>query len=159
MRVSRSNNVLGEPGGFARRRYKTLHKSWRRKVRLAFPLGMTPLVLAVAALSLIWPGWFSFFAGVAVGAGIAMYVSLVDSPPHWIAKWGRGGDGELRTHKKLRRLGRRGWVIAHDLKEPGFGNHDHVAVGPAVFVLETKTLAGTLTVEGDDLIASHGDEQ
>jgi hypothetical protein len=157
MRIARNRNILGEPGGFARGRYKELHKPWRRKVRTAFPIGIAPLIAAFAGLSLIWPSWFSFFTGVVVGAGVAMYASVVDSPPHWIAKWGRGGDGELRTHRKLRRLSRRGWVIAHDLDDPGFGNHDHVVVGPAVFVLETKTLSGELSVDGDSLIASHGD--
>jgi hypothetical protein len=152
--------VLGEPGGFAHRRFLEVYAPWRVKVRRIFPLAVVPLVGWLVAVSVIWPRQFQLLLGIAIGAMLALYADLVDSPPEWIDKWRRGRDGERRTHRELRRLANAGWTIAHDLDDPGWGNLDHVVVGPnGVFLLETKNLSGTLSIDEGALVISHGHER
>ncbi len=59
-------------------------------------------------------------------------------------------DGEARTAKALSRLGK-GWVVLHDVQWPGrrLADIDHVVVGPGgIFLIDTKSWAGGLSVEG-----------
>jgi hypothetical protein len=92
------------------------------------------------------PSFTGFYLGLGLGAGAVLVIALIDTPPHYIASWGQGADGERRTARALRGLARAGWHVVHDL-DTGRGNIDHVLVGPAgVFVLETKHLSGDASV-------------
>jgi hypothetical protein len=76
----------------------------------------------------------------------ARAVRAVDSPPHRIERWRQGAAGERGTGRQLRRLPSARWVALHDI-DTGRGNIDHIAVGPpGVFLLETKSLGGLLSV-------------
>jgi hypothetical protein len=61
--------------------------------------------------------------------------------PDHIARWERGAWGEQNTAKALKPLKKKGWLVRHDLAT-GYGetNRDHVAVGPAVYLLDSKLL-------------------
>lgn len=78
------------------------------------------------------------------GAAAAIVVSLTllmvsASRLRQAQRWRVGRRSERRVARRLTRLQRRGWTIAHDL-DRGRGNVDHVAIGPrAVFAIETKT--------------------
>jgi hypothetical protein len=52
----------------------------------------------------------------------------------------RGGDGERRVGRRLQRLERTGWLVAHDVRKPAGGNVDHLLAAPsgALFTIETK---------------------
>jgi hypothetical protein len=96
-----------------------------------------------------------FYAGLCIGAlyGVAQWVW--SDPPEYVARWKRGADGEKKTASALRKLDGHGWRAFHDRSE-GRGNLDHVLVGPAgVFLLESKNLAGVLTVEDEGLTSRY----
>jgi hypothetical protein len=96
------------------------------------------------------------WAGLIVGEALGMIGWIRDDPPETIAKWRRGADGERRTAAVLRALEGAGWRAVHD-RAAERGNLDHVAVSPAgVFLLESKNYSGSITVEGEELVASFG---
>jgi|GEM_PF-2018968 len=83
-------------------------------------------------------------AGVVFGTAAGAFVALRDSPPEYVDKWRRGAEGERKTARALRRLGSSRWTIVHDV-DAGYGNYDHIVVGPAgVFLLDSKHLQGTV---------------
>jgi hypothetical protein len=80
-----------------------------------------------------------------------MWILLPDAlMPDHIRRKERGAWGEQRTARQLKPLKREGWTIRHDL-QGRYGNRDHVAVGPAVFLIDTKTLEDEVTIEGGAL--------
>lgn len=96
--------------------------------------------------------------GLALGALLAMWVWIWDSPPEHIDRWRRGADGERRTARRLKPLRKDGWVAVHDLPDHG-GNIDHVVVGPGgVFVRNSKQLGGEVTLVGDQLVVRRLDD-
>lgn len=149
--------MVGEAGGFANTRFLDVYEPWRKTVRLVLPLALLPMVGVLGVGALLWPAWLEFYAGAAVGTALTMYAWAIDSPPEWIDKWRRGRDGERQTARALRGLSHQDWMVAHDLAEPGRrGNVDHVVVGPGgIYVLETKNLSGTLSVDDQSLVISH----
>lgn len=56
----------------------------------------------------------------------------------------------------MRVLLSRGWELVNDLQWPDRGNIDHVLIGPAgVFVLETKSLSGRVSVTDGRVSVRH----
>lgn len=135
--------------------YKSRLRDWHRSLRApsAVALGFAALL---AAPIWIYVPLGKFYAGMIVGSSWGMIAWIRDEPPEAIAKWKRGADGEKRTATVLRKLEKDGWYAVHD-RAGALGNLDHIAVGPAgVFLLETKTLSGTVSVEKDELAAKYG---
>jgi hypothetical protein len=61
--------------------------------------------------------------------------------PDHIQRWQRGAWGEQNTAKALKPLQKEGWLVRHDLAT-GYRNtnRDHIATGPAVYLLDSKLL-------------------
>ena len=103
--------------------------------------------IATALGAVLQPDRLELYSGIGIGVALAMAVMFLDSPPHYIERWRQGAEGEQATAKALRPLVRGGWILLHDV-DTGRGNLDHIVVGPpGVFLLESKNLAGTVTVE------------
>jgi hypothetical protein len=90
-------------------------------------------------------GWAAALATLGLGWRLRFRVSQ-DA-----RNWARGARGERRTARQLRRLGRHGWVVFHDLAIPGSGaNADHLVVGPGgIFLLDSKNWRGRLALTPD----------
>jgi hypothetical protein len=151
----------GGAGGSAARKYKKLARSWRRQtfgIRAAF---LWLLAGAVFMLARTWtPLHWQFIVGFLLGATIMGAALLPEAllPDH-IRRWERGAWGEQNTAKALKRLKKEGWRIRHDLATHyGSGNRDHVAVGPAVYLLDSKLLKDKVWLEGDVLHVERLDE-
>ncbi len=72
--------------------------------------------------------------------------------PEHVARWERGAWGEQKTAKALQPLRKKGWLIRHDLASGyGKGNLDHVAAGPAVYLLDSKLLKDEAWLDKDGL--------
>ncbi len=83
----------------------------------------------------------------------------LDEPPQHVQNWKRGAEGERKTAKALKPLLRMGWAVEHDVQQDGRANLDHVLTGPSgIFLLETKNLAGTISVEDGVLVARQFDD-
>jgi hypothetical protein len=96
-----------------------------------------------------------YFAGATTG--MAMWIW--DDPPEYIVRWKRGADGERRTERALQRLTGSNWNAFHD-RQGGRGNLDHVVVGPGgVFLLDSKNLSGTVTLEAEGLTTKFADAE
>jgi Nuclease-related domain/Topoisomerase DNA binding C4 zinc finger len=94
------------------------------------------------------------FFGWSVAAAAAIWaIGELWSVPAEIKAWRTGALGEERTAKALADLEAEGFVVLHDRRKPGSReNIDHVIVGPTgVFVVETKSYSGPLSVQGDDV--------
>jgi hypothetical protein len=131
-------------------------RKWRRRNRPAFAFAI------LMAVGLAWPisRYFphgQFFAGMMVGGAWAMIVWVRDDPPEYVARWKRGAEGERKTGAILDRLAKQGWHSVHD-RAGRYGNVDHIAVGPGgVFLLDSKNLSGTITLEAAGLKAEYAD--
>jgi hypothetical protein len=103
--------------------------------------------------------WWSFTAGIIGASAGATLVFVRDDAPKHVLNWRRGAEGERKTEKALRPLENLGWLVEHDLQRTGGANVDHVVTGPpGVFVLETKNLEGTITIEDSVLTARQLDD-
>jgi hypothetical protein len=103
--------------------------------------------------------WWSFTAGLIGASAGATLVFVRDDAPKHVLNWLRGAEGERKTEKTLRSLEKLGWLVEHDLQRSGGANLDHVVTGPpGVFVLETKNLEGTITIEDSVLTARQLDD-
>ena len=121
------------------------------------PGARRPLFTAGVAIAFVHRDPLGWAAGAVAGASAAMYMMLRDSPPQYVEKWRRGAEGERATARKLGPLRRDGWQLFHDL-ETGRGNRDHVAVSPSgVYLLDSKNLSGTVTIDGDVMRARYRD--
>ena len=136
--------------------YEHSLKAWRRQMRA--PLAVAALMgLGGGVLVWLFAPVGHYLAAAFLGATEMLILCTRDSPPDFIAKWKRGGEGERRTGKVLARLERDGWRSFHH-REAKYGDLDHVVVGPGgVYLLDSKNLHGTLTVEPEGLTASYGD--
>jgi Nuclease-related domain len=140
-------------GQFAHDRFIKRRRAWRRRSWWAFPtVFLVPLAIALPIGLLTRPPHRGFLFGVALGLGAGAALLLFDSPPFHVEKWRIGSDGEKATARHLRPLLRNGWTLFNDI-ETEYGNIDHVLVGPAgVFMLESKRLAGQVSVASGKLI-------
>jgi hypothetical protein len=131
-------------------------REWRRRNRPVF--GGAVLI----AVGLAVPFWRclpfgQFYAGMIIGGTWGMIAWIRDDPPEFVARWKRGAEGERRTGATLDRLAKHGWHSVHD-RAGKWGNLDHIAVGSGgVFLLDSKNLSGTLTVEATGLKADYAD--
>lgn len=137
-------------GGSATREFK---RQRLENIRAGWWIFLIDLVgiAGFAAWSLAEDGTAARFlagmAGMFLGATLAVWsIGGHISAFHW---W-IGAEGERETAKQIERLGPE-WHCEHDL-EHGYGNWDHVLVGPAgVFLLDSKLLHGTAAAGGDAL--------
>jgi len=145
----------GNAGRSGMRRYNELARDWRRRTfgrrtSLYFWIFYTLLVLGLLAWT---PHKWRFAEGAFVGAVAVGYWMLPDAlMPEHIARWQRGAWGEQNTAKALKPLRKDGWLIRHDLAT-GYGNanRDHIAAGPAVYLLDSKLLKDEVWVDEDGL--------
>jgi hypothetical protein len=152
--------VGGEAGGYAHDRYKRALRRYRRRMRrytVAFLASSFGIYLALALT--IGVEFWSFATGMLCGALVFMAFWVHDEPPETIAKWARGADGERRTAKAIKPLLKEGWKVRHDI-DLGRGNADHVLLSPkrTVYLLETKTLAGEITVNRGVIVCRSPDD-
>lgn len=117
-----------------------------------------PFLLVGAALTLA-DAWWRWNGGVFLGAGLALFVIALQSPPQHIENWNAGADGEKRTARVLRPLTRAGWHAIHDLDWTGAGNVDLVVLGPGgVYVLDSKAWSGVVSVDEDGVTSTPKDD-
>lgn len=132
------------PGDYAERRYQRGLAEYRSRARWILAACFGPfMLLGVAGLFVVGhpPAWA---AGVLFGVGAGVIIALRASPPEYVDKWRRGAEGERKTARALRRLGPGRWTVVHDV-DAGYGNYDHILVGPiGVFLLDSKHLQGTV---------------
>lgn len=134
--------------------YERSLAAWRRHMRAPFAGSF------IIAFGLGVPVWMfiphgSLFAAFMVGAASGMVAWLWSEPPEFIAKWKRGAEGERKTGRVLRRLEPE-WRSVHG-REAKYGDLDHIAVGPGgVFVLDSKNLSGSITLDENGLTATYG---
>lgn len=120
----------------------------RRRPRILAFGGIIGLVGLVVALlySPLWGLAILLFAAVSVMS--ALFVT-----PNSITAWQTGSEGEERTGQLLAPLATEGFRILHDRKILNSrANIDHIVVGPpGIFVIETKSFAGSLQIRGDEI--------
>jgi hypothetical protein len=162
--------VLSDPGAMAdlgsvagalsQRKYDEMLRSWRRRNRKLFAVLALICTAIMGASFVLAQRWTSqaWTLGLMGGAAMAFFVVARISPPAWIENWQVGAWGEQATAKVLRPLQREGWVVLHDLPM-GKGNVDHLVVGPGgVYLLDSKRLAGSVTVEAGDVTVRRLDD-
>jgi len=115
-------------------------KSGAPLTTVASAAGMTPLLLLLPR----WTRSFAAGAYVATLGGLLVNRVLLRSGAASLAM---GEAGETRTAEELRRLHRRGWRVINRVVL-GWGDIDHVALGPGRVVIETKWAADSWS--GDD---------
>ncbi|MGZ4356396.1 MAG: nuclease-related domain-containing protein [Gaiellaceae bacterium] len=127
----------------------------------------TPLL--VVLVPMFFAFWVIVFSrkldpwSVAAGALAATAMAFADfvrgEPPQHIQNWRRGAEGERKTERILRPLGKHGWSIRHDVQKDGRANVDHIASGPrGNFLLETKHVTGSVTVDDGCLVVRQFDD-
>ena len=144
-------------GRSARSKYDEASGRWRKRVfkrvRWIFVGLAVPLIVGTGlAQHRLWIWLF----GLALGALMAVYIALRESPPGYIENWRTGYEGERRTARALAPLRRRGYVLFHDLPDRRTigqaqkGNVDHVVVSSGgVFLLDSKWLGGEASINED----------
>ena len=143
----------GSPGRSAlveyRRRRALELAGWTRSLGWRVPLivaaGVAGQMLASQALP--WAG----LVGPAVAALVGWRLRF--RPSEQARTWQRGAQGERHTARLIRRLGRVGFVVFHDLAVPGSqANVDHLVIGPTgVFVIDGKQWTGSVHQSADGL--------
>lgn len=134
-------------GGYAERRYRRGLRSWRSRNRRLFAGLCGPFVAAGIVVGIFDRVPLAWLAGFVAGAFLALWITLLDTPPRYVESWREGAEGERKAEKALKPLERGGWHVVHDVQN-GRGNYDHVAVGPSgVYLLESKNLQGVVSVQ------------
>jgi hypothetical protein len=154
-------DVGRRPGQHAEERARAIMGRRRRGVARdrAIWLG-AGLVASMLVYALLQGGSAAWFAsGVAVGTAAMTILILTVVPLGRERSWAEGAEGERATAEALRPLEADGWKVVHD-EQTAYGNLDHVveAPGGTVFLLETKNLGGTLTLEGGVLTQRFEDD-
>jgi len=135
-------------GVYAEQRFRSGLRNWRRRALPRMAIATLPFCAVYLAAAVLFGGNMLWF-GAGLICGVVMTVGLVvwENPPWDVLKWGVGAEGERRTEDQLRRLEHEGWSIVHDFQRFR-GNDDHVVSGPSgVYLLETKALRGTISIE------------
>jgi hypothetical protein len=143
-------------GRSAERHYEELYKSWRRRrfgrrmpTLLAAILVLLAIVVLKSHLSTTWAFCAGLFLGGAWGAWMLIPQALM---PRQIFQWQMGAWGEQKTASELKLLKGEGWMVRHDAAWGDRGNHDHIVVGPAVFLVNSRNTPDSIvTIEGDVL--------
>jgi hypothetical protein len=142
-------------GRSSRRRHRLLARDWMRRTfgRRTAVYFWTVYVLALLAVLDFTPQNWRFVEGALFGATAIVVLLLPDLVlPDHIARWQRGAWGEQSTARALKPLHKQGWLIRHDLAT-GYANtnRDHIAVGPAVYLLDSKLLKDKVWLEENRL--------
>ncbi len=88
----------------------------------------------------------AWIGGLVAGSGVALWVSLRETPPRYVEKRRDGAEGERKAEMALRPLERAGWRVFHDV-QTGYGNYDHIVVGPTgIYLIESKNLMGVVSL-------------
>ena len=132
---------------FRKMRRNTLRRNWRDVGILA------ALVIASAAASVALSGLPQLVGAFVLGMSLMLAVMIWiiggdvwSLPPAW------GAIGEKQSGDVLEGLDS-AWWVEHDIPH-GYGNYDHIVVGPpGVFLLDTKRLSRTAHVRKDELRA------
>ena len=122
----------------------------RRRPRiLAFGAVVAIVGLLVLMVNPLWGGVVLLFDVVVVA-------SALFATPNSITAWQTGAQGELRTGRLLEPLEGEGFRILHDRKIQGSrANIDHIVIGPpGIYVVETKSLGGSLQIRDNDVFVS-----
>jgi hypothetical protein len=148
-------------GIYARQRYLRGLKSYRRRMRTPLLVVVVPMFVffwVVVFLHKLDP--WSIAAGAVGSSAVALIIFVRDDPPQHVINWRRGAEGERKTERALKPLEHEGWTAEHDVQRDGRGNLDHILRSPrgAVFLLETKNLAGTITFTDGVLQARQFDD-
>ena len=122
----------------------------RRRPRiLVFGAVVAIVGLLVLMVNPLWGGVVLLFDVVVVA-------SALFATPNSITAWQTGAQGELRTARLLEPLEGEGFRVLHDRKIPGSrANIDHIVIGPpGIYVVETKSLGGSLQIRDNDVFVS-----
>ena len=128
---------------------------------------MLPTILIVGALFIatytaaavhfdtrLW--WWG--AGLIAGCVVGVAGCLSEYAPEHIRRRQRGLAGERRTRRVLAKLERDGWRVRNNV-DVGRGDIDHLLIGGGrVYILETKSLLGTVAVERGLLVNRQSDD-
>jgi hypothetical protein len=147
-------------GRYASEKYERGLRAYRRRIRWPLLIVVVPIFgFGIGVILTHKVDRWSLAAGAALAVGTAFVMYTLDEPPQHVQKWKRGAEGERKTANALKPLLRRGWTVEHDVQREGRANLDHVLTGPpGVFLLETKNLAGTVSVEDGILLARQFDD-
>lgn len=149
-------------GGSASRRHKALAREWRaRMFGRRTPIYVWSFYILSFLAVLFWtPQHWRFQAGFLLGMlAMALWMFPDAVMPDHIARWQRGAWGEQNTAKALRSLRKQGWLIRHDLATAyGKSNRDHIAAGPAVYLLDSKLLKDEVWLDEAGLHVRRMDE-
>jgi Nuclease-related domain len=120
----------------------------RRRRPRVLALGAVVAIVGLVLL-IVNPLW----GAVVLLGDLALVLSALFTMPKTITAWQIGAEGEGRTGRLLQPLEAEGFRILHDRKIPGSrANIDHIVIGPpGIFVVETKSFAGSLQIRGDDV--------
>ncbi|MGC2374422.1 MAG: nuclease-related domain-containing protein [Solirubrobacteraceae bacterium] len=136
------NRKAPQAGAYAERRYRRGLRRYRSKTRPILTSVLGPFILAGLAVLILDGHHLSWYAGALTGICTGVWIAFRETPPPYVENWHDGAEGERKTEKALKPLGRSGWQLVHDV-QARYGNYDHIAVGPAgVFLFETKNLQG-----------------
>ena len=122
----------------------------RRRPRiLAFGAVVAIVGLLVLMVNPLWGGVVLLFDVVVVA-------SALFATPNSITAWQTGAQVELRTARLLEPLEGEGFRILHDRQIPGSrANIDHLVIGPpGIYVVETKSLGGSLQIRDNDVFVA-----
>ena len=122
----------------------------RRRPRiLAFGAVVAIVGLLVLIVNPLWGGVVLLF-------DLVIVASALFTTPNSITAWQTGAQGELRTGRLLEPLEGEGFRILHDRRIPGSrANIDHVVIGPpGIYVVETKSLGGSLQIRDNDVFVA-----
>jgi len=122
----------------------------RRRPRiLVFGAVVAIVGLLVLMVNPLWGGVVLLFDVVVVA-------SALFATPNSITAWQTGAQVELRTARLLEPLEGEGFRILHDRQIPGSrANIDHLVIGPpGIYVVETKSLGGSLQIRDNDVFVA-----
>jgi hypothetical protein len=108
--------------------------------------------VVLVVIGLVWAGSYPMGGLTLISAAVAVVIGRLFVVPNSVTAWGTGAEGEVRTALRLAELGP-DYVVIHDRRIPGTkANIDHIVVGPpGIFVVETKSLRGRLSIRGQDV--------
>lgn len=140
-------------------RYLAARKRYRRRMLPAIAVVGFVITSAYSLAALhfdtrLW--WWG--AGLIAGCVLGIAGSLSDLAPEHLRRRQRGIAGERKTRKVLAELEREQWSVRHGV-DVGRGDIDHLVTGPTgVYILETKALLGTVSVERGVLVTRQTDD-
>ncbi len=128
---------------------------------VALMLAAVAVLGSAALVATVGVDWWSWMIGTVTGACIATVVRLRTDSRGAGATADSDADGERSTGKVLKPLVAQGWKVKHDVDlGRGHGNADHILLSPTgvAYLLETKTLAGKVTIDAGVIICRFPDD-